>query len=90
MMVAHKVTLCWLWVTSVQPLDPVYSGIEALYISESDLWRIAGRACDGMVLVDENAVVTRYIEQLFKADPLGRMLNIFGPTVFEADPPISC
>ncbi|KAG2459847.1 VNX1 protein, partial [Polypterus senegalus] len=48
---------------------------------------------DGTVLTDDTAVVTRWaalFEQLFKADPPARMLDISGSTILEADPPISC
>ncbi|KAG2458531.1 PIEZ2 protein, partial [Polypterus senegalus] len=44
-----------------------------------------------MVLTDDTVVVTRwagYFEQLFKADPPVRMLDISGSTVLEADPSI--
>ncbi|XP_051782577.1 uncharacterized protein LOC127527544 [Erpetoichthys calabaricus] len=72
---------------------PAYRGIEALHTSESVPRRVAVRAADGTVLTDDTAVVTRwagYFEQLFKADPPVRTLDISGSTVLEADPPISC
>ncbi|KAG2471226.1 CLPX protease, partial [Polypterus senegalus] len=74
-------------------LHPAYRGIKALCTSESVPWRVAVRATDGTVLMDDTAVVTcraGYFEQLFKADPLARTLDISGSKVLEADPPICC
>ncbi|KAG2465717.1 STX18 protein, partial [Polypterus senegalus] len=62
---------------------PAYRGIEALCTSESVPQRVAVRAADGTVLTDDTAVMTHwpgYIEQLFKADPPARTLNISGST----------
>ncbi|KAG2461061.1 R213A ligase, partial [Polypterus senegalus] len=72
---------------------PAYKGIKALCTSESVPWRVEVRAADVTVLTDDTAVVTRwagYSEQLFKADPPARALDISGSTVLEVDPPISC
>ncbi|KAG2456129.1 LIN7B protein, partial [Polypterus senegalus] len=72
---------------------PAYRGIKALCTSESVPQRVAVRAADGMVLTDDTAVLTHwagYFEQLSKADPLARTLDISGSTVLETDLPISC
>lgn len=72
---------------------PAYRGIKALHTSKSVPQRVAVRAGDGTVLTDDTAVVAHwagYFEQLVKADPPARMLDITGSTVLEADPPVSC
>uniref|UniRef100_A0A8C4TMP5 Tripartite motif-containing protein 16-like n=1 Tax=Erpetoichthys calabaricus TaxID=27687 RepID=A0A8C4TMP5_ERPCA len=71
---------------------PAYGGIEALRTSESVPRRVTVRVTDGTVPTDDTTVATRwagYFEQLFKADPLARTLDISGSTVLEADSPIS-
>ncbi|KAG2461690.1 IF44L protein, partial [Polypterus senegalus] len=75
--------------------DPrsAYIGIKALRTSESVPLRVTVRAADGMLLTDDAAVVTHwagYFEQLSKADPPARTLDISGSMILEADPPISC
>ncbi|KAG2467637.1 DYH6 protein, partial [Polypterus senegalus] len=71
---------------------PAYTGIKALHTSEFVLQRVAERAADGTVLTDDTAVMTcwaGYFEQLFKADPLARMLDVSGSTILQTDPSIS-
>ncbi|KAG2467807.1 DYHG protein, partial [Polypterus senegalus] len=65
-----------LW--STEPC-PAYRGIEVLRTTESVPRRVAVRAADGTVLLDDTAAVTRwagYFEKLFKAEYPARTLPI--------------
>ncbi|KAG2466640.1 ITA1 protein, partial [Polypterus senegalus] len=80
-------------VTIVDALGERIFALEALCTSETGPQRVTTRAGDGTILTNDVAIVTHwagYFEQLFKVDPLARMLDIFGSMVLEADPPISC
>ncbi|KAF7644749.1 hypothetical protein LDENG_00216460 [Lucifuga dentata] len=72
---------------------PAYRGIEELRSSKPAPCATAVLAANGSVLTDDSAILTRwagYFEQLYKADPPARMLDIAGAVVLTPDPPIDC